>query len=91
MLRKVITDSIERHLNSDQIFENEALAVYVEDQITNKLSSILTEQEIQKLEKLGSSETFDYLGRIVPKFDEMIKGEVQKAKERFKTTKQSGF
>lgn len=89
MIRKAIIDSILQQTDKDQAFENEALAVFVEGEISNKLFNFLTEQDIQKLEKLNDEEITNYLTTKVPALNKLITEEVEKAKEKFQIKKQS--
>lgn len=86
MLRKVI-DSILRQTHKDKSFENEALATFVEGEITNMLLDSLTEQDIQKLEQLKEEKIGDFLSSKIPGLDSLILEEIQKAKERFQIKK----
>lgn len=88
MLRKIIIDSILKQSDTDQAFENEALATFIEGEIANKLLNLLTEQDIQKLEKLRDEEIIDYLKTKVSGLEDMITEEVEKAKEKFQIKKQ---
>ena len=89
MIRKAIIDSILQQSDRDEAFKNEALAIYVEGEVTNRLLNILTEQDIQSLEKLGDEEITNYISSKIPKLNEIITDEVQKAKEKFRIKKQS--
>lgn len=88
MIRKAIIDSILQQTNKDQAFENEALATFVEGEITSKLLDILTEQDIQKLERLNDGEITNYLTTKVPGLNKLLAEEVEKAKEKFQIKKQ---
>ena len=88
MMRKAIIDSILQQTDKDQAFENEALATFVEGEITNKLLNVLTEQDIQTLEKLDDEEATNYLTTKVPGLNKLITDEVEKAKEKFQIKKQ---
>ena len=85
MLRKTIIDSILKQSDTDQAFENEALATFIEGEITNRLLNLLAEQDIQKLEKLKEEEIIGYLKTKVSGLDDMITKEVKKAKEKLQT------
>ncbi len=88
MIRKIIIDSILHQTDKDQAFENEALATFVEGEITSKLLNILTEQDIRKLEKLNEEEITNYLTSKIPGLNKLITEEVEKAKEKFRIKKQ---
>ena len=83
MIRKAIIDSVLQQSNTDQAFENEALATFVEGEITNKLLSLVNEQDIQKMEKLKAEEIFAYLSTRIPNLSEIITEEIKKAKVKF--------
>ena len=83
MIRKAIIDSILQQSNTDQAFENEALATFIEGEITNKLLSLVTEQDIQVMEKLKNEEIVTYLTTKIPNLSEIITEEVKKAKVKF--------
>lgn len=83
MIRKAIIDSILQQSNTDQAFENEALATFIEGEITNKLLSLVNEQDIQKMEKFNDEEIVTYLSTRIPNLSEIITEEIKKAKVKF--------
>jgi hypothetical protein len=87
MIRKTVINSILKQKNLDQAFENEALATFIEGEISQKLLDLLSEQDILNLEKLKDEEITTYLATRVPNLNEIISEEVQKAKEKFRIKK----
>lgn len=82
-MRKAIIDSILQQSNTDQAFENEALATFIEGEITNKLLSLVNEQDIQKMEKFKDEDIVTYLSTRIPNLSEIITEEIKKAKVKF--------
>jgi competence protein ComGC len=87
MLRKRIINSILKQGDTDKAFENEALAVVIEGQVTNRLLNFLSEQDIVSLEDLKDDEIVTYLTSKVPNLYDIIKEEAEKAKEKFQIKK----
>lgn len=83
MIRKAIIDSIIQQSDTDQAFENEALATFIEGELTKKLLSLVNEQDIQNMEKLKNEEIVTYLTTKIPNLNEIITEEIEKAKVKF--------
>ena len=87
MLRKRIINSIFKQGDTDKAFENEALATFIEGEVTNRLINLLTEQDIQSLENLRDEDIISYLRTKVSGLNDLIIEEVKKAKEKFQIKK----